>query len=86
MTLRQYYESAGPEHACVIHRGQQVTVFYDGKLEQQRRRVAGKVVTFDHIWKIPQANDVAIDFVKIHIINLRSVSVAKIHMAGPRSQ
>ena len=48
-----------------LHRGQQVTVIYDGKFEQQRLRVTGKVVTVDHFWKTLQVNKIGIDFSEI---------------------
>ena len=48
-----------------LHRGQQVTVIYDGKFEQQRLRVTSKVVTVDHFWKTLQVNKIDIDFSEI---------------------
>ena len=53
-----------------LHRGQQVTVIYDGKFEHQRLRVTGKVVTVDHFWKTLQVNKVGIDFSEIHDIEV----------------
>lgn len=53
-----------------LHRGQQVTVIYDGKFEHQRLRVTGKVVTVDHFWKTLQVNKVGIDFSEIHDIQI----------------
>lgn len=53
-----------------LHRGQQVTVIYDGKLEQQRLRVTGKVVTVDHFWRTLQVNKIGIDFSEIHDIQV----------------
>ena len=53
-----------------LHRGQQVTVIYDGKFEQQRLRVSGKVVTVDHFWKTLQVNKIGIDFSEIHDIQV----------------
>ena len=53
-----------------LHRGQQVTVIYDGKLEQQRLRVTGKVVTVDHFWKTLQVNKIGIDVSEIHDIQV----------------
>ena len=53
-----------------LHRGQQVTVIYDGKFEHQRLRVTGKVVTVDHFWKTLQINKVGIDFSEIHDIQI----------------
>ena len=55
---------------AALHRGQQVTVIYDGKLERQRLRVTGKVVTVDHFWKTLQVNKVGIDFSEIHDIEV----------------
>ena len=51
-----------------LHRGQQVTVIYDGKFENQRLRVTGTVVTVDHFCKTLQVNKVGIDFSEIHDI------------------
>ena len=53
-----------------LHRGQQVTVIYDGKFEQQRLRVSGKVVTVDHFWRTLQVNKIGIDFSEIHDIQV----------------
>ena len=53
-----------------LHRGQQVTVIYDGKFEHHRLRVTGKVVTVDHFWKTLQVNKVGIDFSEIHDIQI----------------
>lgn len=53
-----------------LHRGQQVTVIYDGKLEQQRLRVTGKVVTVYHFWRTLQVNKIGIDFSEIHDIQV----------------
>ena len=53
---------------AALHRGQQVTVIYDSKFEQQRLRVTGMVVTVDHFWKTLQVNKVAIDFSEIYEI------------------
>lgn len=53
-----------------LHRGQQVTVIYDGKFEEQRLRVTGTVVTVDHFWKTLQINKVGIDFSEIHDIQV----------------
>ena len=55
---------------ATLHRGQQVTVIYDGKFEHQRLRVTGKVVTVDHFWKTLQINKVGIDFSEIHDIQI----------------
>ena len=51
-----------------LYRGQQVTVIYDGRFEQQRLCVTGKVVTVDHFWKTLQVNQIDIDFSEIHDI------------------
>lgn len=53
-----------------LRRGQQVTVIYDGKFEQQRLRVTGKVVTVDHFWKTLQVNKIGIDFSEIYDIQV----------------
>jgi len=55
---------------AALHRGQTVTVIYDGKFEHQRLRVTGKVVTVDHFWKTLQVNKVGIDFSEIHDIEV----------------
>lgn len=48
-----------------LRRGQQVTVIYDGRFEQQQLRVTGKVVNVDHFWKTLQINKIGIDFSEI---------------------
>lgn len=53
-----------------LHRGQQVTVIYDGRFEQQQLRVTGKVVNIDHFWKTLQINQIGIDFSEIHDIQI----------------
>mgnify|MGYP003307550428 CR=1 FL=1 len=53
---------------ATLHRGQQVTVIYDGKFEQQRLRVTGKVDKVDHFWKMLELNKIGIDFSEIHEI------------------
>ena len=53
-----------------LRQGQQVTVIYDGRFEQQRLRVTGKVVTVDHFWKTLQINKIGIDFSEIHDIQV----------------
>jgi hypothetical protein len=53
-----------------LHRGQQVSVVYDGKFEHQRLRVTGKVVAVDHFWKTLQINKIGIDFSEIHDIEV----------------
>ena len=50
---------------ATLHRGQQVTVIYDGRFEQQQLRVTGKVVNVDHFWKTLQINKIGIDFSEI---------------------
>lgn len=53
---------------AALHQGQQVTVIYDGKFEQQRLSVTGKVVNVDTFWQTLQVNKVAIDFSEIYEI------------------
>lgn len=53
---------------ATLHRGQQVTVIYDGKFEQQRLRVTGRVDKVDHFWKMLEINKMGIDFSEIHEI------------------
>ena len=48
-----------------LHRGQQVTVIYDGKFENKRLQVTGKVVRVDQFWSILQINNIGIDFSEI---------------------
>ena len=48
-----------------LHRGQQVTVIYDGKFENNRLQVTGKVVRVDQFWSILQINNIGIDFSEI---------------------
>jgi hypothetical protein len=48
-----------------LHRGQLVTVIYDGKFENKRLRVTGKVVHVDQFWSILQINNIGIDFSEI---------------------
>ena len=55
---------------AALHRGQQVTVIYDGRFEQQQLRVTGKVVTVDHYWKTLQINKIGIDFSEIRDIQV----------------
>lgn len=55
---------------AVLHRGQQVTVIYDGKFEQKRLCVTGKVVNIDTFWKTLQINKIGIDFSEIHDIQV----------------
>lgn len=52
-----------------LHRGQQVTVIYDGKLEHKRLRICGTVANIDLFWKTLQVNNVGIDFSEIHEIH-----------------
>ena len=51
-----------------LNRGQQVTVVYDGKFEQKRLHVTGKVVNVDPFWKTLQINNIGIDFSEIYDI------------------
>ena len=53
-----------------LHRGQRITVIYDGKLEHERLRVTGTVVNIDSFWKTLQVNNVGIDFSEIHDITV----------------
>ena len=48
-----------------LHRGQLVTVIYDGKFENKRLRVTGKVVRVDQFGSILQINNIGIDFSEI---------------------
>ena len=48
-----------------LHRGQQVTVIYDGKLEDERLQITGTVVQIDSFWKTLQVNNIGIDFSEI---------------------
>ena len=48
-----------------LHRGQLVTVIYDGKFENKRLQVTGKVVHVDQFWSILQINNIGIDFSEI---------------------
>ena len=50
---------------AALHRGQLVTVIYDGKFENKRLRVTGKVVHVDQFWSILQINNIGIDFSEI---------------------
>lgn len=49
-----------------LHRGQQVTVIYDGKFENKRLRICGTVSNIDLFWKTLQVNNVGIVFSEIH--------------------
>ena len=49
----------------ILHRGQLVTVIYDGKLENKRLQITGKVVHVDQFWSILQINNIGIDFSEI---------------------
>lgn len=53
---------------ATLHRGQQVTVIYDGRFEQQRLRITGKVGKVDHYWKTLEINKIGIDFSEIQEI------------------
>lgn len=48
-----------------LHRGQLVTVIYDGKFENKKLQVTGKVVHVDQFWSILQINNIGIDFSEI---------------------
>ena len=53
---------------ATLHRGQQVTVIYDGRFEQQRLRITGKVGKVDLYWKTLEINKIGIDFSEIQEI------------------
>ena len=53
---------------ATLHQGQQVTVIYDGRFEQQRLRITGKVGKVDHYWKTLEINKIGIDFSEIQEI------------------
>ena len=53
---------------AALHRGQQITVIYNGRFEQQQLRITGKVVLIDNFWKILQVNQIGIDFSEIQEI------------------
>ncbi len=53
---------------ATLHRGQQVTVIYDGRFEQQRLHITGKVSKVDHFWKFLEINEIGIDFSEIQEI------------------
>lgn len=55
---------------AALRRGQQVTVIYDGKFEQKRLCVTGKVINVDTFWQTLQVNKVGIDFSEIHDIQV----------------
>lgn len=48
-----------------LHRGQQVTVIYDGKFENKRMRISGTVVSVDNYWQVLQIRNTVIDFSEI---------------------
>lgn len=50
---------------AALHRGQLITVIYDGKFENKRLQVTGKVVRVDQFWSILQINNIGIDFSEI---------------------
>ena len=53
---------------AALHRGQQITVIYNGRFEQQQLRITGKVVLIDNFWNILQVNQIGIDFSEIQKI------------------
>jgi hypothetical protein len=53
---------------ATLRRGQQVTVIYDGRFEQQRLRITGKVGKVDHYWKTLEIKKIGIDFSEIQEI------------------
>ena len=50
---------------AALHRGQLVTVIYNGKFENKRLQVTGKVVRVDQFWSTLQINNIGIDFSEI---------------------
>ena len=46
----------------------ELTVIYDGRFEQQRLRITGKVGKVDHYWKTLEINKIGIDFSEIQEI------------------
>lgn len=48
-----------------LRRGQQVTVVYYGRMEQEYLQLTGTVVKVDPYWKLLQVNHVGIDFSEI---------------------
>ena len=54
----------------LLHRGQHVTVTYDGKFEQQRLRISGTVEAIDHFWETLQVNKIVLDFSEIYDIEI----------------
>jgi hypothetical protein len=53
---------------ATLHRGQQVTVIYDGRFEQQRLCITGKVSKVDHFWDFLEISKIGIDFSEIQEI------------------
>jgi hypothetical protein len=53
---------------ATLHRGQVVTVIYDGRFENRRLRITGKVVCIDNFWKTLQIKQIGIDFSEIQEI------------------
>ena len=48
-----------------LHKGQQVTVVFDGSFAEERLQVTGSVVSVDNYWKMLQVCNIAIDFSEI---------------------
>ena len=53
---------------ATLHRGQQVTVIYDGRFEHKQMQICGTVSNVDVFWRILQVNNVGIDFSEIQEI------------------
>lgn len=51
-----------------LHKGQLVTVVYDGKFEHQRLQISGNIVCVDNYWKVLQVKNTVIDFSEIREI------------------
>ena len=48
-----------------LHKGQQITVIYDGRFEDQRLQISGTLVSVDCYWKVLQVKNTVIDFSEI---------------------
>ena len=48
-----------------LHKGQQITVIYDGRFENQRLQISGTLVSVDCYWKVLQVKNTVIDFSEI---------------------
>ena len=59
-----------------LHKGQQITVIYDGRFEDQRLQISGTLVSVDCYWKVLQVKNTVIDFSEIcEIIQLFLLSL-----------